>query len=672
MNFKLARLVSQKSATGRIWKGRSIALSFILITWLFWITTSSPVQTFKHHVGLSHKFGNVHASSYPDIQKLVELKEELEYLKLSHHKSPFKLITTKQKQLADGTLDKKHVPKSELKLLRNWHSSPKNKQCSYLIAGIYDQFADWNNMDMFNYYQENDRSNSVFELIVERLRIYDYCFLDGDSNTIEVFHEDILATRNITVEDYNIRMFPLFNIPSIDGEVMATGTVKKEEVLWPNIYNIDPRKEFAELKAPLPHSLYQVDVHEYNMNFWKNWLNASTGKGIVTTMRKEDLPMFRRLITILKRHNNILPIQIVTTGAELNDDSIKVLLEMSKKYGQKIQVIDCTPIINKFFSDYKFHGFLNKFAASLFNTFEEAILIDVDVVPFISPIEFFDIERYKDTGMYLYRDRRLDNLLPDSCRVFMSGLEPSIQEKQLIGTKIKYDKKWSVEHRGIDSRHLDSPEDVAYKSYMHDQDFHVVDSGLVIFNKKKHFASLLMSTYLGFDYAASGCSWGDKELFWLGSIYGGDDFAVAPKEGAIVGELQQDAKNLNKYSICSAQLAHVDDNNKLVWINGGLKTCKFENEAKYDFEHKPEYFKERYGTVEKLQSLQNDSITINAVIVPDVFYTEWLRIAECRGYTYCYTLDLASKGASDYSYIVKYSAEQYDFYNEISTLWSSV
>lgn len=671
MNFKLARMVSQKSATARIWKGRCIALSFILVTWLIWTTTFSPGQTLQHHVGLSGKFGNLETNSYSDIQKLVALKEELEYLKLSHYRSPFKFVTTKQKQLLDGKLDKKLFSKSELNLLKNWHSSPKSKQCSYLIAGIYDQFPDWNNMDMFNYYEENDRSNSVFELIVERLRIYDYCFLDGDSNTTEVFQEDILDARHISVEDYNIRMFPLFNIPSIDDELL-TGTVKTEEVLWPNIYDLDPSKDADNIKVSLPHFLHEIDVHEYNMNFWKNWLKFSTGKGIVTTMRKEDLPMFKRLVTILKRHDNKLPIQIVTTGEEMDQESINYLLGLSKQSGQRIQIVDCTPIINKFFSDYKFHGFLNKFSASLFNTFEEAILIDVDVVPFISPIEFFDIERYKDTGMYLYRDRRLDNLLPNSCRTFMGGLEPSIQEKQLIGTKIKYDKKWSTEHKGIDSRHLASPEDVVYKSYMHDQEFHVVDSGLVIFNKKKHFASLLMSTYLGFDYAASGCSWGDKELFWLGSIYGGGDFAVAPKEGAIVGELQQDAQNQNKYSICSAQLAHVDDNNKLVWINGGLKTCKFEDEARYDFHYKPEYFTERYGTVEKLQALQNESITINAVIVPDVYYSEWLRIDECRGYTYCYTLDLASKGASDYSYIVKYSAEQYDFYNEISTLWSSV
>lgn len=89
-------------------------------------------------------------------------------------------------------------------------------------------------------------------------------------------------------------------------------------------------------------------------------------------------------------------------------------------------MVVCTQVINNFFSDYKFYDFFNKFASTLFNTFEEAILIDVDAVPFVPPLDFFDIKRYQETGMYFYRDRKLTNILPDSCRKFMRGLEPSI------------------------------------------------------------------------------------------------------------------------------------------------------------------------------------------------------------------------------------------------------
>ncbi|CAL9728121.1 hypothetical protein MOUN0_C02630 [Monosporozyma unispora] len=171
--------------------------------------------------------------------------------------------------------------------------------------------------DMFNYYEDDDISNYIFELIVEKLRVYDYCFLNGEEDVVQVFKEDILSSHHISIEDFNIRMFPLFNAP-IEDEQIKNDTAKKVEISWPHVYNIDPLKKINELKLPLPHYLRQSSSHEYNMNVWKNWLNASVGKGIVTTLQKEDVPMFRKLVTVLMKHNNILPTQIVTTRAEMN------------------------------------------------------------------------------------------------------------------------------------------------------------------------------------------------------------------------------------------------------------------------------------------------------------------------------------------------------------------
>lgn len=67
-------------------------------------------------------------------------------MKLSDYKSSFKWNTMKQKEWIDGKLNKKVVTKNELHFIKNWHSASKTKQCSYLIASIYAQIPDWNNM----------------------------------------------------------------------------------------------------------------------------------------------------------------------------------------------------------------------------------------------------------------------------------------------------------------------------------------------------------------------------------------------------------------------------------------------------------------------------------------------------------------------------------------------
>ena len=54
------------------------------------------------------------------------------------------------------------------------------------------------------------------------------------------------------------------------------------------------------------------------------------------------------------------------------------------------------PIIN-----YNLEDFANKFLATLFNSFDEFILLDADTVLTQSPSYFFNLPQYLETGTFL-------------------------------------------------------------------------------------------------------------------------------------------------------------------------------------------------------------------------------------------------------------------------------
>lgn len=73
----------------------------------------------------------------------------------------------------------------------------------------------------------------------------------------------------------------------------------------------------------------------------------------------------------------------------------------------------------------------------MFNTFEEYILLDADVVPFVGSDYFFDSPSYRERGILLFKDRVMENEQTfQYCIEMLNEVEPSAQERRFIGSRL--------------------------------------------------------------------------------------------------------------------------------------------------------------------------------------------------------------------------------------------
>lgn len=598
---------------------------------------------------------------------------------LDHRKaspiSPFKFVerTVKEEIQSKNKIDRSFWYSLFHKIDNNeiynyWNSMSKSDQCSYLIKGFY-QLPDWSNIDVTKNFENDSLGSLTFSLANERLRIYNYCFLEHTNKNdniqnnkkndkpvqIEtVLKHTIFKETPIDVKDFNNRMFPFLNIYNN----------KKNELLWPTIYelidgdnNVLPNPDIGDLT-----------IDQFNANFWFNWSKFSKGKGIVVTMTRYDGPMFYRQLKTFKELNNKLPIQIITTGKEVRTEFMKEISDYAKELNQKVYLVDLSKLLNDQFVENHIANFMHKWLADIFNTFEEAIFIDFDAVSFVPIKDYFEIDSYKNTGMLLYRDRNLvgENTFQRCVDLLRQG-EPSKDEISLTSTKLMFDIKWSKKHGNDKLNSLNSTEAQVYQKFYHKLHLHHVDSGLVVFNKKNKINGLLMSFFLNLDARLSTCVYGDKEITWLGELLAGEEYSIDPMEGGIVGPLNG---NDGKYSICATQIAHINKDNKLMWTNGGLKTCKFYNTAANDFANNEKYFKSRYNDPARLQRVYDSSLVIDAVIIPEPVDGSWMQIDECRNYMYCSFAEDKKENRKSKGHLVKYGKEDRILFKKLSELWN--
>lgn len=550
-----------------------------------------------------------------------------------------------------------------------WHSMNRIDQCSYLIKGFY-QIPDWSNTNVTKVFENESLGTLTFSLANERLRIYNYCFLqdngmnDKETNKSHKTHQPmqlekvmehpVFNNTAIGPDDFNNRMFPFLNVYNN----------KKNELLWPTVYelisgnnNVLPKPDIGDLT-----------VEEFNKNFWYNWKKFSKGKGIVVTMTRHDGPMFFRQLKTFKELNNQLPIQIITTGKEVRTEFMKEISDYARELNQKVYLVDLSKLLNEEFTKNHVANFMHKWIADMFNTFEEAIFIDFDAVSFVPMENYFEIDSYKQTGMLLYRDRNLVNEHTfQRCVDLLRQGEPSKDEISLASTKLMFDVKWSKLHGHDSLNSLNSTEAQVYQKFFHKLHLHHIDSGLVVFNKKNKINGLLTSFFLNLDARLSTCVYGDKEITWLGELMAGEEYSIEPMEGGNVGPLNA---NDGKYSICATQIAHINSNNKLMWTNGGLKTCKFYDTAVNDFANNEKYFKSRYNDPTSLQRVYDSSLVIDAVIVPEAVEGSWMQIDECRNYMYCSFAEDKTEKRKGKGHLVKYGKEDRILFKKISELWN--
>ncbi|CAH2352361.1 putative alpha-1,3-mannosyltransferase Mnn14p [[Candida] railenensis] len=420
------------------------------------------------------------------------------------------------------------------------------------------------------------------------------------------------------------------------------------------------------------------------------------GKGIALTIEDRHVEITIRLIRLLRFYGNTLPIQIVYIKG-VSEESRNQLIKAARSpftdsHGNKLveQELWFVDVSQVMYSRYykKFSRFGNKILATLFNSFEELMLIDSDTVLFQSPEYFFNLDQYKKFGAFFYRDRSAE-FRGKSDAMFFRKMMPSL----------------------LDTAIFDIPQVTKYtldRELFHGLN-HYTESGLVMINRNRHFLQALTMAQISFMEPVKERVHGDKELFLLSlTIYGEESYEFNKHFAASIGvttpleerlqEVKQDVMNSNRdyvknsfesKEICSNHPAHISDadNHTLLWINSGFKHCGQGARVNYDDEFRNKNRYSKYDTMEKFKELFNSKLEIKEAIIPpfdvklgmyahnDDFEPSWAWNKlqhSCRGYTWCAYSSIGGSESNFQSGIyVQFTDDEIDRFNELGDIWMS-
>lgn len=355
-------------------------------------------------------------------------------------------------------------------------------------------------------------------------------------------------------------------------------------------------------------------------NLIRNYHQNINGKGIVISAAPTHAKDIARLIRVLRGLNNQLPIQIVHRG-NLSKKSMAIILESAVneiEYDGQVRKQGLVDDVAKrlgvnfppqtvFFTNIKqmvrgrkfFKTYNNKLLAMVFSSFEEVILLDADSVPLVEIEKFFLSKQYLETGTLFFKDRTL--------RDTNDYLETNMFQRLFPMNKDSLEL-----HFGIPRIHKDTLRGNNYlRGYRHYQ-----EAGVVVFNKRQHFNSLLMLLPLGiWMEPIKTAVWGDKEFYWISMLMAGDEnLGFNEYEAASIGVASSPAMQIydsDAHEVCSNHPGHLNEHGELLWINSGYSYCKKNN-----------YYrdKNRYPfskvDIEELKSLYDEPLKITHALVP--------------------------------------------------------
>jgi len=212
------------------------------------------------------------------------------------------------------------------------------------------------------------------------------------------------------------------------------------------------------------------------------------------------------------------------------------------------------------------------------SSFREAIFVDADAFFSTDPASLLEDEQYISTGALFFKDR---NLSPESKRSWLNSILLSP-----MSDNVKRSRMWTGESG------------------------HMMDSGVIVVDKWRHFIPLLLATRLNGpdrdgDQAAGkrgvyDMVYGDKETFWLSWELCGDlEYAFRDSLAGSMGTLatvhpssegdsgeepQATPKPASGPMVCSPQLLHFDRDGKPLWFNGWISRNKDSRTEWQDFD----------------------------------------------------------------------------------------
>lgn len=551
----------------------------------------------------------------------------------------------------------------------------QDEQCKHIVNQMMETVDQWESEDI--------DTPLLLTQVIERLRAFDHCFIRGDVSLNGILNEDHNRMAILTR-----KLFPYMHV-RYSQERPSTVTLYD--------FNSDKCEDI----------LFQSS----SANIFSEWLQAGKGKGIVTTMAVDEVDYFERLLRVLVRLKNKLPIQIIVTSTSDLVELKSQLKAVVRNSGQSVQILDASEVLNEPFVQRNVRGFLNKWIAAMFNTFAEFIFIDADVVPFKSLSEFFTNAAYRSQGVLMFKDRDIGHVkLEEHCRAALYNLEPSDRETTLLGTHWEFNLSSAVAQNR--DRHLDTftqnkkkqtgaitqraTKQEVYDMFFNQLMLHQVDSGLVVIHKDKTtYGSLLTAFQLNMAYTLDGCVHGDKEYFWLGPLVAGSAYSIDANRPGAVGAMytevissdvdgsdKPEGTDKTRTGICSTQIGHYSANGDLLWLNGGGKVCKNPDAAAKDFRVYNDFMTERYNNVDNLAGIYNSPLVIDGVVIPASNSTQngWMQTRECAQFRFCAYVDSSSDSGSTadgnnnksptLGAVIHFNQKQIEFYNELTAIWA--
>ncbi|KAK6455595.1 mannosyltransferase [Scheffersomyces xylosifermentans] len=366
--------------------------------------------------------------------------------------------------------------------------------------------------------------------------------------------------------------------------------------------------------------------------FLNEFKNAANSKGLVLSISNGHAEDTVHFIHLLRALNNKYPIQIVFYD-ELTTETKKKIVSAAREQlsalpksfekvaqyfpddyldeangglpRQEVWFVNVKRVVHDSYKG-KFHKFSNKFLATMFNSFEEFILVDADTVFVQSPEFFFNLEGYKEKGAYFYRDRTAPQFRPEGDSVFFQKTSPSI----------------------IDSVMFDIPimTDHTIKLPFFDGMSHFMESGVVVIDRNRHFGSILLMMQMNFMKPVMHRLYGDKEVFWLAFAANGDeDYVFNSYPAAAIGQLTDDKFRLNSAGkkkkskeLCSPHPGHIngEDGKSLAWFNSGYHFCGQQHRVDYNSEFEQGTRLKFLKSQKEMEAFYRDPLKITHAIIP--------------------------------------------------------
>ncbi|EGW31029.1 uncharacterized protein SPAPADRAFT_52212 [Spathaspora passalidarum NRRL Y-27907] len=553
-------------------------------------------------------------------------------------------------------------------------------------------------------------------------RIFNKCYVTNDNKDQIKKNEDFISQQRQILEQSGKQVTPFTNTKFESMLDPSTyGASKFEYRVYPWLSRSFPIYErwtgevFSNppnmkqlLKSSNQESKKSINkkASKTQSKFLNQLKNSSNGKGIVISIADKHVDDTVNLIRLLRALKNALPIEIVYNGDLSKESKKKIIIaaredfktlprsfnNVANMFGpgyfdpnqhglprQEVWFINTNNVLNNSYKE-KFQGFANKLLATLFNSFEEFILMDADTIIMTNPEHFFALSGYVKSGALFFKDRAIFSRRSRGDATMFKKLSPSIVDKLMFDIPIMTDH--SLKREFFKGLH------------------HYMESGLVLLNRNKHFSSILLMQQLNFITTITNKVYGDKELFWLAFALNGDeDYQFTDHFAASAGELtpaaervKSDGVNYQALEICSAHPAHLnpDDGTSLLWINSGFRNCHKANSIDYGSELVLGTKFKNIKTEEAFKAFYSSPLRITHAIVPplspDLGLLEniegepsggWMLEGYCSAYMFCGYSSIGGKTTSGESNklegkLVTFDESARNLFNYLGDIWVGI